>query len=361
MADKKREQFLKLQDFDEYLEKLAFFCGLQFSAETFHKQQELLESDERYSRREKEKILKRKQRELISQKKKEITLLMEQIEKDGVWILPIKGERPITYAFRYPDGQKGDVKLFLTSYFYDPVKLNRNHYQAKIARKDYKLLELLVLSEKYLFYAGTYEKRDPSIFFLIRYNRLARIEYLMYQINCYKEEYRNLRSLEDQKLKKLLSQYHRNLKEKSDEIYKYLIGKDLSNPRWKSEQKAFAIVLNSYPDALFQYQPDFLYGQRLDIYIPDINTAIEYQGKQHYEPVAFFGGEEGLKDNRRRDERKARRCRGKGIRLLYWDYDKPLSEAYFKQLLKESTSNNTAYNPGGDKNDGKTAAYRKDL
>ncbi|MDO5110031.1 MAG: hypothetical protein Q4D59_08895, partial [Erysipelotrichaceae bacterium] len=88
-----------------------------------------------------------------------------------------------------------------------------------------------------------------------------------------------------------------------------------------------------YPDAKFQYTPDFLYNQRLDIYIPSRNTAIEYQGKQHYEPVEFFGGEEGNRRNKERDFRKRRRCKAHGIQVIDWDYDRPLCEEYFEEAL----------------------------
>ena len=32
-----------------------------------------------------------------------------------------------------------------------------------------------------------------------------------------------------------------------------------------------------------------------DFYLPEYNTCIEIQGKQHYKSVDFFGGEEGFK------------------------------------------------------------------
>jgi len=63
-------------------------------------------------------------------------------------------------------------------------------------------------------------------------------------------------------------------------------------------------------------------------------VAIEYQGKQHYEPVEFFGGREGYRSNRERDDRKRRVCRSNGVKVVYWDYDKPLTEEYFVNVLE---------------------------
>ena len=88
-----------------------------------------------------------------------------------------------------------------------------------------------------------------------------------------------------------------------------------------------------YPDAKFQYEPDWLYGQHLDIYVPELHMAIEYQGKQHYEPVEFFGGAEGLKERKMYDRRKRIRCEQHGVTLVRWDYDKPLTEEYFTEVL----------------------------
>ena len=57
--------------------------------------------------------------------------------------------------------------------------------------------------------------------------------------------------------------------------------------------------------------------ERLNIWLPDVNVAIEYQGAQHQAPVGHFGGEQGFRETRRRDLRKAQLCRENGCRLLY--------------------------------------------
>ena len=68
---------------------------------------------------------------------------------------------------------------------------------------------------------------------------------------------------------------------------------------------------------------------RFDIYCPDYNLAIEYQGKQHYEPVDFAGkGDEWakyqFKVGQQRDNIKRQYCQQNNIKLIeipYWDYD----------------------------------------
>ena len=48
---------------------------------------------------------------------------------------------------------------------------------------------------------------------------------------------------------------------------------------------------------------------------------IEYQGEQHYEPVAFFGDQKKFDRQRENDSAKREYCAKRGIRLIevpYW-------------------------------------------
>lgn len=56
----------------------------------------------------------------------------------------------------------------------------------------------------------------------------------------------------------------------------------------------------------------------LDFYLPEHNIAIECQGIQHFQPVEFWGGEEGLRNTQERDQAKRLLCEQHGIRLLYF-------------------------------------------
>jgi hypothetical protein len=65
--------------------------------------------------------------------------------------------------------------------------------------------------------------------------------------------------------------------------------------------------------------------QSLDVFIPSLELAIEYQGEQHYLALDHWGGEAGLADRRELDERKRDACLRAGIRLIEWRYDEPVS------------------------------------
>ena len=71
---------------------------------------------------------------------------------------------------------------------------------------------------------------------------------------------------------------------------------------------------------LTKYRPEWLGLQSLDLYIPSIQTGIEYQGIQHYFPVSFFGGEEALAQRQELDKIKKQLCVNNGVRLIEWPY-----------------------------------------
>lgn len=86
----------------------------------------------------------------------------------------------------------------------------------------------------------------------------------------------------------------------------------------RSELELYESIVEAYPDfyVIQHARPDWLGRQHLDIYLPDINFAIEFHGRQHFEPVDFFGGEKALKRSRERDSRKAALCKQNGCRLI---------------------------------------------
>lgn len=59
---------------------------------------------------------------------------------------------------------------------------------------------------------------------------------------------------------------------------------------------------------------------KCDFYLPDSNLVIEYNGKQHYEEVATWGGKETLNEVQRRDELKRVFLKSVNIKLLEIPY-----------------------------------------
>lgn len=52
----------------------------------------------------------------------------------------------------------------------------------------------------------------------------------------------------------------------------------------------------------------------------DIDFLIEYQGRQHYEPVSKFGGKKGLYQQQHNDSKKRRFCALHGYKLIEIPY-----------------------------------------
>ena len=69
----------------------------------------------------------------------------------------------------------------------------------------------------------------------------------------------------------------------------------------------------------------WLEGLELDIFIPELDLGIEYQGVQHFKPVEHWGGMEALKELQVRDKKKRQLCQSLGIGLIYFKHDEDLS------------------------------------
>ena len=69
------------------------------------------------------------------------------------------------------------------------------------------------------------------------------------------------------------------------------------------EQRVAYFIQQYFPDIIQSYHPDFLKGLELDIYIPSLKIAIEYDG-QHYH------------QNKKKDIQKILMCKQNGIELI---------------------------------------------
>lgn len=63
-----------------------------------------------------------------------------------------------------------------------------------------------------------------------------------------------------------------------------------------------------------------------DFYLPTYNLCIEYDDKQHFEPIKFFGGEEKFILQQKHDKIKNEYCENNGISLLRIPYYKNVEE-----------------------------------
>ncbi len=123
---------------------------------------------------------------------------------------------------------------------------------------------------------------------------------------------------------------------KAENICRLSMGLSERGKGWTSENEIFAYIkdfLGNYK-VKQHYSPSWLSPKHFDIYIPDLQVAIEYQGKQHYEPIHFFGGEKAFEQVQVRDKIKNRLCEEKGIKLLYVRYDDKNPEQTIQDFLE---------------------------
>ncbi|MCK9482999.1 MAG: hypothetical protein M0R34_01380 [Candidatus Marinimicrobia bacterium] len=94
--------------------------------------------------------------------------------------------------------------------------------------------------------------------------------------------------------------------------------------QWKSEQKAIELITEilkagtiiRYKTWPWLISPISGYCMNVDAYFPEFNMALEYQGKQHFEPIEYFGGIESFNNQIVRDIRKKELLKEHGIYLI---------------------------------------------
>ncbi|MEX0957637.1 MAG: hypothetical protein WDZ83_20790 [Rhizobiaceae bacterium] len=106
--------------------------------------------------------------------------------------------------------------------------------------------------------------------------------------------------------------------------------------RWSGESALADLTISVFPDAIRQWSPPWLGRQSVDIYIPSINVALEYQGEQHFRPIEFFGGEQAFRKTQKRDADKRRRLARRGVILIEWNHGRPINEAELRQALDDA-------------------------
>ena len=87
---------------------------------------------------------------------------------------------------------------------------------------------------------------------------------------------------------------------------------------WIEETDLYNKIKRHFSDltVLHHDSPSWLGSQHLDIYIPEIKMAVEYQGIQHQRPVGYFGGNKAFKAQQRRDRQKKALCEQNGVLLM---------------------------------------------
>lgn len=105
-----------------------------------------------------------------------------------------------------------------------------------------------------------------------------------------------------------------------------------------SEKLVFDAIKQYFPNTIYQYRPQWLHGktssQSLDIFIPDYNIGIEYQGIQHFSDISFFNRRTTYDVVKERDLRKYNKCKENNVTIFYISFEKQIPNDYFAPVYK---------------------------
>lgn len=109
--------------------------------------------------------------------------------------------------------------------------------------------------------------------------------------------------------------------------------------RSKGELLIRQLLIELNYNFITEYKFFDLPNRRFDFYLPDINTCIEYDGKQHFKFInTWHQSKEEFERAKQRDNEKTEYCKKHNIPLIripYSDYDK-LTIDYLKNIIKDT-------------------------
>lgn len=124
-------------------------------------------------------------------------------------------------------------------------------------------------------------------------------------------------------------------KEVENELRKR-VGYPKIGEKWQSETTLFKVVQTffSNKEVIYHYRGKELNGLEIDIWVPDLKLAIEYQGEQHFQTIKHWGGEKGLRERIERDKKKRMLCKKVGYDLIEFKYNEDITIKNVEKKLK---------------------------
>jgi len=134
------------------------------------------------------------------------------------------------------------------------------------------------------------------------------------------------------------TEIERDLDEREAEnIVREMKGVDKIGGKKINETLLFNYIRTLFPkfEIYREASPPWLGRLRLDIFIPELKLALEYQGKQHYMEIDYFGGKIGFNKIKERDKLKKMKCKKNDISIIYFTYKDNLTEKLIMRRLKK--------------------------
>lgn len=251
--------------------------------------------------------------------------LQRKLQNGVCWVNTNKLPQYIEFDYIYPNGKSGDILKYIFEEYGETSIKAGTVWTGRIDKQYVNLFEVFYSSiplniSDDIRYGEIFKYHIPTII-------TEKLTELVYKKANYFDSFREYQALTIANSKEQTR--------KRTEIYSQLILQGQTSPKWKSEAQLYALVSNTYQDAVYQYRCEWLRMQSLDIFIPSLSIGIEYQGRQHYEPIEHFGGEEHFKHQQENDAKKKALCKTHGITLIEWSYTEDITEAnLIKHLSK---------------------------
>ena len=162
-------------------------------------------------------------------------------------------------------------------------------------------------------------KKQKSKTFLSEWiNDCWKGDYPVYNGSILSDSYRQMKYYGFSTSEKIVN-FARSLQRDAENTVREECGIPKIGEGWVSETQLYYQIKNYFNkfEVIQHAHPKWLGRQHLDIFIPSLKLAIEYQGAQHFKPVEFFGGEKEFKKLQARDRKKFKLCQENNIILMY--------------------------------------------
>lgn len=247
-------------------------------------------------------------------------VIFEVLAKDNKYGLGIFCTTQLPHLYVY-NKCRGWIEYDFTYGNMNMIYCNKAHSKFDLVSNKYKYH----LEDALLSYKKKWNNAKYRTFILENY-----LKYFFIETNYY-----NLTEAEKYSVKILKKCY--DCKLENQKRFSYIKPKN----KWISEELLYNTIKHMYKDynVIYQYRPYFLQSSKggqmsYDIFIKDLNIAIEYQGKQHFEPIKIFGGEKAFIENQKRDILKKQLSIKNGVKLIYINYWEKISEELIKSKIK---------------------------
>ncbi|MDA3905119.1 MAG: hypothetical protein PF484_03500 [Bacteroidales bacterium] len=193
--------------------------------------------------------------------------------------------------------------------------IHKQFYEFGIKPIDFKILEDVCPNQVFSLLDISKEE------FVKKYNHIKSIDMLKIMA-----DYDHIFHVETRKIRNFIE----------DEV-RVKFGAKKIGDAWTNETLLYQLVSEILPNEEIyrHYRPDFLDFLELDIYIPNIKVGIEYQGKQHFEPIEHFGGLKSFEKLIERDKKKKILCEENNIELIYFIHNEKLNTESVEEKLKK--------------------------